>query len=122
MIYSSDRHKCRVETERLKLRKSDGKRLAILYLLTADDVLWRKAKGELKNGRIDFPSVHLGAVPTDSYALWKAVKEIQIGEQQISLCELARKEDISDNTFRLIVQAMTIVRFGAAVLNEKEMN
>ena len=122
MIDQSDRHKRRFETERQNLRKPSNRTLAVLYLLTADDTLWKKAKGALKNGRIDFPSVHLGAVSTDSYALWKAVKETQTSEKQISLCELSDAEVISDRVFCLIVQSMTIVRFGAAVLNEMEMN
>ena len=58
------------------------------------------------NGRIDLKGVHLGDVSTDSYALWKAVKELQTGEKQISLCELADNGIISDNAFRLIVQAV----------------
>lgn len=122
MIYENGWHRHLFQTEWQKLRKPDGKRLAVLYLLTADDGLWKKAKGVLKNGQVDFASAHLGGVDTESYALWKAVKEIQTGEKQISLCELANKKDISDRVFRLIVQSMTIVRFGAAVLNEMEMN
>lgn len=122
MIYENGWHKHLFETERQKLRKPDGKRLAVLYLLTADDTLWRKAKGALKNGRVDFAAVHLGGVDSDSYAIWKAVKEIQTGEKQISLCEMASKEDISDRAFRLIVQAVTVARFGAATLTETEVS
>ena len=120
MIYENAWHKRLFDTERQILRKPDGKRLAVLYLLTADEALWRKTKGALKNGWLDFASISLGGVDSDSYALWKAVKEIQTGEKQISLCELASKEDISDRAFRLIVQANTIARFGMLVLSEAE--
>ena len=65
--------------------------------------------------------VHLGDISTDGYALWKAVKELQTGERQISLCELSDSDIISDRAFRLIVQAVTIDHFGAAVLNESEV-
>ena len=68
------------------------------------------------NGKIDFTGVHLGDVSTDCYALWKAVKELQTGEKQISLCELADSGIVSDNAFRLIVQAVTIARYGTAIL------
>ena len=61
-------------------------------------------------------AVRLGDASTDCYALWKAVKELQTGERQISLCELADSSVISDWAFRLIVQAVTIVHFGATVL------
>lgn len=122
MTFQNNRHKQVFKTERLNLRKPSKKALAILYLLTTDKALWQKAKPFLtRNGRIDLKGVHLGDVSTDSYALWKAVKELQTGEKQISLCELADSNIISDNAFRLIVQAITIARFGAAVFNTTEM-
>ena len=121
MIFQSNRHKQIFETERFNLRKPGKKALAVLYLLTADKALWQKTKPFLtSNGRIDLKGVHLGDVSTDSYALWKAVKELQTGEKQISLCELADSGIVSDNAFRLIVQAVTIAHFGAAAFNNTE--
>lgn len=70
---------------------------------------------------MDLKSVHLGDISTDGYALWKAVKELQTGEKQISLCELSDSNIISDRVFRLIVQAVAIARFGATVLNNTEV-
>ena len=48
--------------------------------------------------------------------MWKAVKELQTGQRQISLCELADREVISDRAFYLITQSAAIARFGIAVL------
>ncbi len=122
MIFQSNRHKQIFETERFNLRKPGKKALAVLYLLTADKSLWQKTKPFLtSNGKINLKGVHLGDVSTDSYALWKAVKELQTGEKQISLCELADSGIVSDNAFRLIVQAVTIDHFGAAVFNNTEV-
>ena len=122
MMFQNNRHKQIFETERLNLRKPTKKALAVLYLLTADKVLWQKKKSFLtSNGKINLKGVHLGDVSTDCYALWKAVKELQTGEKQISLCELADSGIISDNAFRLIVQAVTIAHFGAAVFNNTEV-
>lgn len=122
MIFQSNRHKQIFEAERLNLRKPGKKALAVLYLLTADKALWQKTKPFLTdNGKVDLKGVHLGAISTDGYALWKAVKELQTGEKQISLCELADSGIISDNAFRLIVQAVTIARYGTAILNNTEV-
>ena len=122
MIFQNNRHKQIFEAERLSMRKPGKKVLAVLYLLTADHILWRKTKHLFSpNGRVDFKSVRLGEVPTDCYALWKAVKELQTGEKQISLCELADNGIVSDNAFRLIVQAVAIARFGTVVLNNTEV-
>lgn len=122
MMFQNNRHKQIFEAERLNLRKPSKKALAVLYLLTADKALWQKTKLFLtSNGKVDLKGIHLGDVPTDSYALWKAVKELQTGEKQISLCELADSGIVSDNAFRLIVQAVTIAHFGAAVFNNTEV-
>lgn len=122
MMFQNNRHKQIFETERLNLRKPSKKALAVLYLLTADKALWQKTKLFLtSNCKINLKGVHLGDVSTDCYALWKAAKELQTGEKQISLCELADSGIISDNAFRLIVQAVTIAHFGAAVFNNTEV-
>ena len=77
MIFQNNRHKQIFEAERSSLRKPGKKVLAVLYLPTANHTLWRKTKPLLsQNGKIDFKSVRLGDVPTDCYALWKAVKEL----------------------------------------------
>ncbi len=122
MIFQSETHKRIFEAERTKLRKPDNRALAALYLLTAEHSLWISAKHHIgKDGKVDLQSVRLGNISTDGYALWKAVKELQTGEKQISLCELADSGIISDNAFRLIVQAVTIAHFGAAVFNNTEV-
>lgn len=117
MIFQTDQHRQRFEAQKLYLRKPDHCSLAVLYLLTADHTLWSRTRQYLSDrGRVDLQVVRLGDVSTDCYALWKAVKELQTGQRQISLRELADGSVISDRAFRLIVQAVTIARFGAAVL------
>ena len=117
MIFQTDQHRQRFEAQKLYLRKPDHRSLAVLYLLTADHALWFKTRRYFSDrGNVDLQAVRLGDVSTDCYALWKAVKELQTGEWQISLCELADSSVISDRSFRLIVQAVTIAHFGAAVL------
>lgn len=118
MLFSNDRHRQAFEAQRQRLRRPDKEALAVLYLLTADKNLWQKTKPFLSGGTLDWKRVRLGEISADAYALWKAAKELQTGEKQISLCELADSGIVSDNAFRLIVQAVTIARFGAAVLSD----
>lgn len=122
MIFQNEAHKRIFDSRRMNLHKPSNRTLAVLYLLTADHILWIRTKRHIeRNGKVDLQSVQLGDISTDGYALWKAVKELQTGERQISLCELSDSDVISDRAFRLIVQATTIARFGAAVLNESEV-
>lgn len=122
IIFQNETHKRIFEAERTKLRKPDNRTLAALYLLTAEHSLWISAKHHIgKDGKVDLQSVRLGNISTDGYALWKAVKKLQTGERQISLCELSDSEVVSDRAFRLIVQAITAARFGSVVLTEQEV-
>ena len=118
MLFSNDRHRQAFEAQRQRLRRPGKEALAVLYLLTADKNLWQKTKPFLSGSTLDWKRVRLGEISADAYTLWKAAKELQTGEEQISLCELADSGIISDNAFRLIVQAVTIARFGAAVLSD----
>ena len=122
MIFQSNRHKQIFEAGRLNLHRASNQALAALYLLTTDHTLWIRTKRHIaSSGKVELKSVHLGDISTDGYALWKAVKELQTGERQVSLCELSDGAVISDRVFRLIVQAVAIARFGAAVLNGSEV-
>ena len=120
MLFRNNRHKLLFETERQRMQRPDNRKMAVLYLLTADDSLWRAAKRWLQDGKVNLVNVHLGNISSNSYALWKAVKEIQSGEKQISLRELSNTEDISDQAFQLIVQAVTVMRLGVKALQLKE--
>ena len=121
MLFQNDRHRQIFETQQISLRKPDNRTLAVLYLLNADHPLWMKTKLHITDsGKIKLENVRLGDIATDGYALWKAAKELQTGEKQISLCELSDREAISDRAFRLIAQAAAISRYGAAVLNGSE--
>ena len=123
MIFQTDQHRQRFETQKLHLRKPDHRSLAVLYLLTADHVFWSKTRRYFSDrGKVDLQAVRLGDVSTDCYAIWKAVKELQTGQRQISLCELADGSVISDRAFCLIVQAVAIARFGAVVLEAEGNN
>ena len=117
--YQNTVHQKIFETESLKLRRPDSKSLAALYLLTADHALWRETRRHIQAGRLDIGNRCTGPLSPDGYALWKAAREIQTGEKQISLCELADRDMVSDQAFRLIVQAAATARFGQAVLQGK---
>ena len=120
-MFQNDRHKNIFEMQRKLLRKPDRHALAALYLLTADSALWNCCKRHLdERGKLNFAAIRLVALSADGYALWKAVKELLTGKRQISLCELADREVISDWAFYLITQSAAIARFGTAVLGTIE--
>lgn len=83
MLFQNDRHRQIFETQQISLRKPDNRTLAVLYLLTADHPLWMKTKLHITDsGKIKLENVRLGDIATDGYALWKAAKELQTGENR----------------------------------------
>ena len=117
IMFQNHRHKNLFEMQRRSLRKPDNRALAALYLLTADKALWNCCKRHLDEcGKLNLVAARLVALSADGYALWKAVKELLTGQQQISLCELADREAISDRLITQAARAFAIARFGTAAL------
>lgn len=66
---------------------------------------------------ICFQDIRLHGIGEDGYALFHAAKDLYCSTTHISLSELADPEVISDEVFRLIVDALLIRRYGAAINN-----
>ena len=43
--------------------------MAAMYLLTADQILWNKVKGNIRESRIDYDEVRLDTVSENCYTL-----------------------------------------------------
>lgn len=91
--------------------------LSALYLLTADNGLWSKAKHHSKPNTIDFESIRIGGGSVESYVLFKTAQDLCCGTNRITVSEIADKEIISDKLFTVICTAMMISRHGKNILN-----
>ena len=119
VVFQNEQHQRIFEAQRKNLRKPDNQALAVLYLLTADHDLWFRMRLYIDgSGKVDLQAGRLEDISIDGYAIWKAVKELQTGEKQISLSELSDRDVISDRAFRFIVQAVAIARLGIGILRE----
>lgn len=103
------------------MRIIDYDQLAILYLLTAWDGLWRLSQPHLidmvSTSDPDFVSCKAG-LPEDM--LLKAIRSICGKKAGITLAELKDKELVSDETLRLIINAALICRYGQAIFLMKD--
>ena len=91
----------------------DNKMTAALYLLTADRLLWSKARRCICNSQIHFSAVNLGNTSPEAYALFMTAMDLYKGTRHITLSDIADRELISHKMFELIVNAMAIRRYGA---------
>lgn len=86
--------------------------LAILFLLSADERLWKNSEEILKNNKIDLKKICLKDIDTDGYALYQTVKTLSNGRECIKINELADEELIEDITFKAIINSALINRYG----------
>ena len=93
--------------------------LAVLYLLTSQKALWMQTGSAIKNGCDDISQIALVGVDYQGYVIFQVACSIQRGVVQISPEELANEELVTDDTLRLIVNAILIARYGTGVLNCK---
>ncbi len=92
---------------------------AALYLLTADHALWGMAEGAVHPDLIDFSAVSIRGIGLDGYVVFHCAKDLYKGTNRLSLSELTDPELISDGTFRTVVTAFLVRRYGAEVLEEE---
>ena len=90
---------------------------ATLYLLSADRFLWGKSVPAVKPDAVHFKEIQIHGVDLGGYVLFHTARDLYQGTQHISLSELTDPELVGDETFRLIIQAFLIRRYGLGALS-----
>ena len=91
--------------------------LAVIFLLTADEVLWNISEHAVGLNGFDFSNIHLRQISTDGYALYQTAKTISTGKEYIRISEIADRELIDDRAFKIIINASIIAKYGADVFS-----
>ncbi|WP_313758771.1 hypothetical protein [Tissierella sp.] len=89
--------------------------ITILFLLTADESLWKSSEDIVSQGKIDLKQICLKEIDTEAYALYQTAKTISTGKECIKINELADGELIDDMTFKAIINSALINRYGAEI-------
>lgn len=99
---------------------SDHGRAAALFLLSADTLLWDRAKPCITKDGIRYKEMAVHGIEPDGYALLCAAKEMCGGRPGLSLSELGDPELISDQLLQVILSGILISRHGIGITAEKE--
>ena len=91
---------------------------AALYLLSADCFLWEKAADAVRPEMILFHEIRIHGTDLQGYVLYHAAGDLYQGIGRISLSELTDPELVDSRTFRLVLSAFLIRRYGAVLLKE----
>ncbi len=92
---------------------------AAVFLLSADEKLWKLVHGSVLDTGIYFNRIKLGSVNVEQYILFHAAKDIYSGSRHIRLAELTDRELISDEMLRLIVNAFVIEKCGVGIIRRE---
>jgi hypothetical protein len=118
-VFLNYRHKERfynyLKKENWEADDVSSKFLAILFLLTADEILWKNSKEILKGDRVNLKKICLRDTDTNAYALYQTAKTLLTRRECIKINELADKDLIEDMTFKAIINSTLINRYGAGL-------
>lgn len=122
MIFRDGLHKQAFHAAVKKQEEKNYELLAALYLLTADEKVWNCAKDKVRKGQIFFEGIRLGSVSEESYCLYAAAKDIYLGSGNIRLRDLGKRNMMNQTVYSQIMTAVSICRFGIAVIRIGETN
>ena len=100
------------------MNRSNYALLAALYLLTADSRLWNQVKDCVQHNHILFDQMKPKNHSTNSYALFCVAKDLCLGTNHMTLCDLADTELIPPKIFVIICNSMAIYRLGLDAIQE----
>ena len=100
------------------MNRSNYAVLAALYLLTADSRLWNQVKDCVQHNQILFDQMRPKNHSTNSYALLCVAKDLCLGTNHMTLCDLADTELIPPKIFIMICNSIAIYRLGLDAIQE----
>ena len=109
-----------IQKQDIDIEDGSPSRLAVIFILTADEVLWNISESAVCLHGFDFSQIHLRQISTEGYALYQTAKTISTGKEYIKIGEIADKELIDDTAFKIIINASLIAKYGADVFSIKK--
>lgn len=118
ILWGNAQHQRRMEFERAvqKYRRSrdTSAYYAAMYLLTANDDIYRRTANCFCRHGIEFGYAVLKNISPHNYALFMAARDLYEKTESITMADLAEPEIIDPEALRLIVNATLIARYGLA--------
>ena len=91
---------------------------AAMYLMTVNNDLIERTAYCFNRDGIDFSKVRIKGISVQNYDLLMAARQIYTGKRYIFQNDLANPEIIDDDVFRLIMNALLIMRMGIKVFEK----
>lgn len=93
---------------------------AAMYLLTTSEELFRRTCNCFYHKGIEFDYAVLQNISLHDYALYAATKDIYTGTVKLTMLDMADREIVDGEAFRLIINATLIAKYGVQAFNLKK--
>ena len=101
-------------------RRNTNAFYAAMYLLTANDELHKRTSNCFYSQGVELSYAVLRDISPQDYALFCGASEISDGHRKVTSSEMADPEIVDDDTFRLLINAKLIERFGLSAFALKK--
>ena len=119
-LWEDEAHRKRMDWQRTVLgirpKRDTPQFLAAMYLITATETLYARAANCLCKSGLDFRYARLPEISGQDFTLFSAARAIYERAGGISMADMADRELIGDDSFRIIVNALLIARYGTDAL------
>ena len=119
LLFYDPLHRIAFYNQYLKLNHQNAGLISAIYLLTADNELWKYAWKYVDRDSVSFGKIRPKDLSPEAYILLCAAKDLYLGTEHISLSELADPVIVEKITFCLVLNALGIRRFGYSYLSTK---
>ena len=123
-LWADDRHQIRMEHIQFllpfKQERDTPSYYAALYLLSSDQDLFDRAFECFQAAGIDFSRMQLQGISPRGYTIYSAARSIYAGDTNLAIEDMTDPEIVGPYTFRLIINAFLIARYGLPVLEVKD--
>ena len=121
-IWNGAEHKRRMEALRLYTGRGKdfytNEYLAAMYLLTVTPTLYERTHQCFTKYGLEFALVNTKGLSIDEYTLLGTAKTLYFGTEDLTAEDIAEAEIVSGDALPYIVNAVLIVRFGEAILED----
>ena len=111
-MYNNKRHQEIFEKAIIKKNENNYALLAVIYLFTADNELWKVTKDHVKKNKIEFENIKLNAIYTKGYILYCVAKDLYLKTGHVTISDITNKHLVDPKLYEIICNGMAIRRFG----------
>lgn len=111
-MYNNKRHQEIFEKAIIKKNENNYALLAVIYLFTSDNELWKVTKDYVKKNKIEFENIKLNAIYSKGYILYCVAKDLYLKTGHVTISDITNTHLVDPKLYEILCNGMSIRRFG----------